>query len=277
MAMELERKTRAGMTEKKGKDKGRGRRDTPDLTQLAIGYGRVSTKGQGKSGVSLEAQRDAIQKFASDMHFELIDVCEEVASAVGAESFDKRPVLRKVLDVAVQRDALVLVWDWDRLTRHGEFNRQIREVLDDPEKIVCVRNGQTLRDAAENATLAHDQKVAERLSRSTKEGMERKRAEGVKFGNPAIKTDVQPKGTATWNAASEAQIRKIADLLRDRSDRDDLSSRQIAEILNAQGLRTLHGNTWNAQRVRSPVKKARALLEQEDEQAYRNNPLNGMF
>jgi len=259
------------------KDKGKAGRKTPDLTQLAIGYARVSTKGQGETGISLDAQRDAIERFASDMHYELIDVCEEVASAVGAESFDKRPVLRKVLDVAVQRDALVLVWDWDRLTRHGEFNRQIREVLDDPEKIVCVRNGQTLRDAVKNANHVHDQKVAERLSRSTKKGMERKRAEGVTFGNPAIKTDVQPKGAATWNAASEAQIRKIADLLRDRSDRDDLSSRQIAEILNAQGLRTLHGNTWNAQRVRSPVKKARALLEQEDEEAYRNNPLNGMF
>ena len=45
---------------------------------VAIGYTRVSTSEQVKSGLGLEAQAAAIARFAIDEGFEMVDVITEV-------------------------------------------------------------------------------------------------------------------------------------------------------------------------------------------------------
>ncbi|WP_169576981.1 recombinase family protein [Sediminimonas qiaohouensis] len=248
-----------------------------DLKRLAVGYARVSTAGQGDSGISLDAQRHVIEEFAEAAGYKLIQVFEDVSSGVGAKSFDKRPGLTSALDLASRSNADLLVWDWDRLSRHAGFEKQIRRALKDDNQVICVREGTKLRDASRAATFVHAEKVAAEISRTTKKSMDKMRAEGVVFGNPAIRTDVQPLGTATWSHAADHRVRAIADVLRELDDPYGGTYAQVAEILNDRGSRTLQGRKWTASRARKPVTKARELLRKEEEDALQSRPDYGLF
>lgn len=78
-----------------------------------IGYIRVSTGEQGKSGLGLDAQRAALEEFATREGLPLTTVLTEVAS--GGD--DDRPVLAKALSMAQAAGEPVLVAKLDRLSR----------------------------------------------------------------------------------------------------------------------------------------------------------------
>jgi len=58
-----------------------------------IGYYRVSTQKQGRSGLGLEAQRKAVAAFAKVEGFEIIAEFTEVETGKGAYALDWRPQL----------------------------------------------------------------------------------------------------------------------------------------------------------------------------------------
>lgn len=248
-----------------------------DFGKQAVGYVRVSTKHQGKDGISLDAQRDAIERFATEMDYALLEIFEDMASGVGAQSFGKRVGLNAALDLTVREDAVLIVWDWDRLSRFSGFEKQVRKVLPGDERIKCVKKNTRLSEASQAGTFAHNERIASEVARTTKEGMAKKRAAGAVFGNPEITTKVQPLGAASYSSAANDQVHRIADVLRDLDDPFEITYREIAGILNEQGIRTLHNKEWNESRARGPVKKARELLRQEEEDALQSLPTYGIM
>ncbi|TIP03914.1 MAG: resolvase, partial [Mesorhizobium sp.] len=58
-----------------------------------ISYLRVSTSGQGKSGLGLEAQRQAIAHFAEVEGFDIAAEFVEVETGKGADALSRRPQL----------------------------------------------------------------------------------------------------------------------------------------------------------------------------------------
>lgn len=248
-----------------------------DLKKLAVGYVRVSTTSQGTQGNSLAAQRGAIEEFARHAGYTLIEIFEDVASAVGLGSLSKREGLRNALGLATREKADLIVWDWDRLSRHADFDKQIRKFLPERERTICAKRGSSLRDAARHASFKHGEATAHEISRRTKEGMDKKRANGAVFGNPDIRTDVQPLGASKWSNDAKGLQEKIADVLRPLSDPYDLSYLKVADLLNELGLQTLHNKAWTASRVRKPVTKARQILREEEDSQLRSNPNFGMF
>ena len=60
-------------------------------TARIISYIRVSTARQGRSGLGLEAQREAIAQFAQAEAFELAGEFVEVETGKGADALDRRP------------------------------------------------------------------------------------------------------------------------------------------------------------------------------------------
>jgi hypothetical protein len=81
----------------------------------AVGYVRVSREKQGRSGLGLEAQQAALQRFAQTEGFEIAELFVEVES--GKHDVDKRPVLAKALTRAKRDRAPILVAKLDRLSR----------------------------------------------------------------------------------------------------------------------------------------------------------------
>ncbi|PCH75209.1 MAG: hypothetical protein COC12_01655 [Rhodobacteraceae bacterium] len=248
------------------------------IQKLAVGYVRVSTPGQGKNGISLEAQRKGIETYSDHAGYKLIEIFDDVGSGVGPTSFYKRDGLRGAIDLAAREGADLIVWDWARLSRHAGFESDISRYLPDRDRIICAKRGTDMKDAATAGAFAHGEAEAKEVSRRTKEGMERRRAEDVVFGNPDIRTDVQPLGAITWSNSATNLVRQIAGILRDyNGDPFEITHAQVADILNKKSLRTLHGKEWDTSRIRGPLKKARALLMAEEEAGIRKQPHYAKF
>lgn len=62
-----------------------------------IGYVRVSTAKQGKSGLGIEAQQDALSRFAEAEGFELVRTLVEVETGKGSDALERRPQLAAAL------------------------------------------------------------------------------------------------------------------------------------------------------------------------------------
>ena len=70
-----------------------------------ISYLRVSTDRQGKSGLGLDAQRDAIARFAEAEGLDVLAEFVEVETGKGTDALDRRPVLGEALAQAKQARA----------------------------------------------------------------------------------------------------------------------------------------------------------------------------
>ena len=81
--------------------------------QQAVAYYRVSTQQQGKSGLGLEAQKEAVERFAAAEGFEVARDFVEVESGVD----DDRPHLLAAMAEARRLRCPLLVNKLDRLGR----------------------------------------------------------------------------------------------------------------------------------------------------------------
>lgn len=65
-----------------------------------ITYIRVSTSGQGRSGLGIEAQRHTLAQFAKAEGFEIVREFVEVETGKGADALERRPQLKAALAAA---------------------------------------------------------------------------------------------------------------------------------------------------------------------------------
>src|SRR6516164_2072439 len=84
---------------------------------VLVGYLRVSTKGQRESGLGLEAQQAAIERYARQHGAKIAALYTEVESGKLAD----RPELAKALAHAKRSNAALVVAKLDRLSRNVEF------------------------------------------------------------------------------------------------------------------------------------------------------------
>ncbi|PKP87607.1 MAG: resolvase [Alphaproteobacteria bacterium HGW-Alphaproteobacteria-17] len=87
----------------------------------AIAYLRVSTDRQGKSGLGLEAQRDAVARYLASNGLELIAEHVEVETGKGSNALARRPELVAALAAAKKQRAVLIVAKLDRLARNTRF------------------------------------------------------------------------------------------------------------------------------------------------------------
>ena len=86
-----------------------------------IGYVRVSTAQQGRSGLGLAAQKEALERFATSEGFSLSRVFVEVETGKGSDALERRPQLAAALSEARRQRCSVAVAKLDRLSRDVHF------------------------------------------------------------------------------------------------------------------------------------------------------------
>lgn len=247
--------------------------------RVVIGYVRVSTDRQGREGGSLKNQEEAIRQFAARLQLPVAEIFQDVRSASGERSVDDRKGLQDALKACRDCDGLLVVWDWSRLSRHAEAVEVIRRQLPDSDRLLSIHEGETFEQAARHARLAKAQQDRELISLQTKTAMDLKKSQGATFGNPKIK-EVQASGAESMSRQADALVMKIVEILRDEADWAKLTYREVVDLLNARGLRTGHDQPWTTSRVRIPLQKARAVLndeEQADRQRMETDPDFGRF
>src|SRR5215218_707220 len=86
-----------------------------------IAYYRVSTDRQRRSGLGIEAQRTAVQRFAEGEGLRIAAEYVEAETGKGADALDRRPQLAAALAAARVAKCPVVVAKLDRLSRDVAF------------------------------------------------------------------------------------------------------------------------------------------------------------
>src|SRR5689334_7790199 len=89
--------------------------------QTAIGYLRVSTAEQGRSGLGLAAQRHEIETFGEREGFAVESWYQDVQTGAGADALLLRPGLAAALKAAKSTRCPLIVSRLDRLSRNVHF------------------------------------------------------------------------------------------------------------------------------------------------------------
>ena len=87
----------------------------------AVAYLRVSTQQQQRSGLGIEAQRAAIERFAAAESLTIIEEHAEFETGKGADALDRRPQLAAALAAARKAKCSIVVSKLDRLSRDVAF------------------------------------------------------------------------------------------------------------------------------------------------------------
>jgi DNA invertase Pin-like site-specific DNA recombinase len=207
-----------------------------------IAYMRVSSDKQGKSGLGLEAQRDAIARFAASEHLEVVAEFVEIETAKGADALDRRPQLAAALRKAKQIKAPIVVSKLDRLSRDVHF---ISGLMTKRVPFIVAALGKNVDPFMLHIYAALAEKERSMISERTKDALVKARQRGVVLGNPNI-----GKMVTEATAARDADLRPILEAMRDQTYRD------IAQALTDRGIKTPRGgDVWNQVTVMRVMKR----------------------
>jgi DNA invertase Pin-like site-specific DNA recombinase len=202
-----------------------------------VAYYRVSTTRQGESGLGLDAQRAAIDRFLAPSKGELLAEFTEIESG---KRNDRRE-LAAALALCKKQRAILVVAKLDRLSRNVAFIAALMDsAVDFAVADMPAANKLTLHIIAAVA-----QNERELISARTVAALEQVKARGVKLGNPRWRESIAKATEARRKKNRPAQLHSILAGYRD----EGLSLRQIASRLNSLGLKTPTGAAWYASSV----------------------------
>jgi len=141
-----------------------------------ISYLRVSTGKQGKSGLGLEAQRQAIETYLNGDNWEHLKEFIEVESGKNNE----RPKLKEALEACKRTGSTLLIAKLDRLSRNVAFIANLME--SGVEFVACdfpTANRLTIHILAAMAEYER-----EMISKRTREALKSAKVRGVQLGCP---------------------------------------------------------------------------------------------
>lgn len=208
-----------------------------------ISYVRVSTDKQGKSGLGLEAQQEAITAFVrGDDNI--------IATFVEVESGRKsaRPQLSAALDKCRQTGATLLIAKLDRLARDVAFISGLMK--SDVRFLACdMPTADPFRLHLE-AAIAEEE--ARKISSRTKAALAAAKARGVRLGGFRGRSPSN-EDRARSAAARAATARQRANTLRPILDElraaGATTLRALAQGLNSRSIPAPRGGKWNPVQV----------------------------
>ena len=200
-----------------------------------VTYLRVSTQAQGRSGLGLEAQREALLRFAQDHAFDIAGEYVEVETGKGSDALERRPELSKAIIHAKRLGGAIVVAKLDRLSRDVHF---ISGLMAHKVPFIVAELGPDVDPFVLHMFAALAEKERAMISKRTKEALARAKARGVVLGNAKH---------AQENARA---ARATAQTLKWAFDQTaSLSACAAAARLNTMGVTSTRGGKWSAQTV----------------------------
>jgi DNA invertase Pin-like site-specific DNA recombinase len=221
-----------------------------------VAYCRVSTAEQGRSGLGLEAQRDAIERFAAAEGFTIVASFLETETGKGHDALDRRPQLAAALAEARRhgKGTPVAVARLDRLSRDVHF---ISGLMVQRVPFLVAELGADTDSFVLHLYAALAEKERKLISERTKAGLRAAKARGVRLGNPRL-SEVHAVVNARKIVAADAFAATVEPHIRHAQDAGATTLREIADALNANGVRTARGGRWAAATVRNVLRRQAA-------------------
>jgi DNA invertase Pin-like site-specific DNA recombinase len=201
--------------------------------QPIVAYIRVSTQKQGASGLGLEAQREAIARFADAERYQVAETFSEIETGKGADALERRPQLAAAIKAARKAKCAIVVSKLDRLSRDVHF---ISGLMQQRVPFIVTELGADTDPFMLHIYAALAEKERRMIGERTRAGLAAAKNRGVKLGG------LNAKGIAEQRAARERaeQLRPIF------AELAELSARKAAEELNRRGVATPAGGKWHA-------------------------------
>ena len=214
-----------------------------------IAYYRVSTEAQGRSGLGLDAQRQAVRSLCEGRSWKVIAEHTEIESGKRAN----RPELTTALHNAKLTGALLVVAKLDRLSRSVAF----LSALQDSDARFIAADMPEATELTVHIMAAVAQAERKAIGRRTKEALAAAKARGQKLGNPngasalrrANKGNVDAVAVLKDDADSFA--RALAPVLEDIRRSGLTSLPLMAKALNDRHIQTRRGGKWHPTSVRN--------------------------
>jgi DNA invertase Pin-like site-specific DNA recombinase len=210
-----------------------------------ISYLRVSTGRQGKSGLGIEAQRNAVDEFLNGGKWALVKEYTEVESGKRTD----RPMLADAIQACRAYGAKLVIAKLDRLSRDAHFLLGLEKAgIDFVAADMPNANRLTVGIMA---MVAEEERRM--ISKRTKEALAAAKRRGVKLGGdrgvvPSRKA--RKLAIETLRARANNRAADIAPIIADLQAGGAESLRAIAEGLNEAGIPTARGQgKWSAIQV----------------------------
>jgi DNA invertase Pin-like site-specific DNA recombinase len=248
-----------------------------------IAYYRVSTDRQGRSGLGLEAQRQAVANYLDGGDWKIIAEFTEVESGRRSD----RPQLDAALKAARLHRAPIVVSKVDRLTRSLSFLLKLLEAnvdvrFADLPQIEGPTGRFLLQQMASVAELE-----AGMISKRTKEALAAAKQRGKQLGGIRRRVvSVDDRGKKTYGeqilnvssktrkmaaesleARAQSRAGDIAPAIKELQAAGKTSLRAIADGLNDAGIPTARSGMWSAVQVMRVLERLDPFREEEAQAA----------
>jgi site-specific DNA recombinase len=223
-----------------------------------IGYARVSTEEQARTGVSLEDQQRRIALYCELHGLELLRI--ETDAGFSGSNLD-RPGAQRVLAALKSGEAAGLV-----IAKLDRWTRRLRDLLDmidfaDERRVALMSIGETLDTSTAAGRMivkvigAVAEMEREQIGERTRDALRHKKSRGEKIGGKTpygfdAVVNEQGRKMLVRNESEQAVIAEIW-----RQHAQGLSLEQIAFVLNGCGLTTREGGQWKRQYIHRIVKR----------------------
>lgn len=218
------------------------------MGQKFITYLRVSTQGQGDSGLGLEAQRAAVTAYARQAEGTITAEFLEVESGKRSD----RPQLAAALARCRKTHATLLIAKLDRLARNVRFITGLMESVVPFIAADCPHDDRMMLQI--RAVFAEEE--ARKVSARTREALAAAKARGVKLGSPTPQA-----GAAVVKAQAATRDADVLPVIGAIRETGVVTLAGIAEELTKRGVPTPRGGEWNPTGVRRVLVRSAAGQE----------------
>jgi DNA invertase Pin-like site-specific DNA recombinase len=208
----------------------------------------VSTEKQGKSGLGLDAQRGAVERFAAEHGFELVAEHVEVETGKGSDALDRRPQLAAALKRAKAERCPVVVAKLDRLSRDVAF---ISGLMAQRVPFVVAELGPEVDPFMLHVYAALAEKERSLIAARTRDALAAAKARGKVLGNRTNLAEARAAGRELLVRQADRFAANVLPVIEDIRRQGAKSLREIAAQLTARGVRTARGGEWSTSAVRN--------------------------
>src|SRR5437588_3538158 len=147
----------------------------------AVAYYRASARQQQRSGLGIEAQRAAVERFTEAENIRIVAEFVEAETGKGADALDRRPQLATALAAAKAAKCCVLVSKLDRLSRDVAF---VAGLMAQRVPFIVAELGRDADPFMLHLYAALAEKERRLISERTKGALAAMKAAGARLGNP---------------------------------------------------------------------------------------------
>jgi DNA invertase Pin-like site-specific DNA recombinase len=213
-----------------------------------VAYFCVSTDRQGRSGLSLEAQRESVLDYSEGGQWELV---AEFTDVERGERSD-RPELAKALATCKKQKAKLVIAKLDRLSRNLAF---IATLMDSGVEFIALDNPHANKQTV-HILAAVAQHESEMISARTSAALKAAKARGKRLGNPML-SEARQHDAAAKKEKADRYSAHVLPVIREIQGSGIKSLRGVAKALAGRGIPMPRGGAWSPVQVSAILQRAK--------------------